>query len=42
MKDWVTEVQHPERGVISVDVMVRMLAGHDPNHLELLWQIAEG
>lgn len=32
-EDWLTEAQHPERGLLSVDVMVRMLAGHDLNHL---------
>lgn len=42
MEDWLTEAQHPERGVISVDVMVRTLAGHDLNHLEQLGWIAEG
>jgi hypothetical protein len=33
LEDWLREVQHPERGPLSVDVMVRMLAGHDLNHL---------
>jgi hypothetical protein len=27
------EVQHPERGTINLDWMIRMLAGHDLNHL---------
>lgn len=36
LEDWLTEVQHPERGLVSVDVMVRMLAGHDLNHLAQL------
>jgi DinB superfamily len=34
-------VVHPERGEESVDVMIRMLAGHDLNHLAQLEQIAE-
>jgi len=33
LEDWLREVQHPERGALSVDIMVRMLAGHDLNHL---------
>jgi DinB superfamily len=32
---------HPERGEESVDVMIRMLAGHDLNHIAQLEQIAE-
>lgn len=36
LQDWLKEVQHPERGPMSVDLMVRVLAGHDLNHLEQL------
>lgn len=41
MEDWLAEIEHPERGPLSVDLMVRMLAGHDLNHLEQLQKIAE-
>lgn len=33
-------VDHPERGKESVDLMVRMLAGHDRNHFAQLEKIA--
>jgi hypothetical protein len=33
-------VMHPERGIESVGIMIRMLAGHDLNHLAQLEQIA--
>lgn len=33
------EAYHPERGPETVDVMVRMLAGHDLNHLAQLEKI---
>jgi len=36
LEDWLAEGFHPERGFESVDVMVRMLAGHDLNHLPQL------
>lgn len=36
LQDWLQEVDHPERGRLSVDVMVRLLAGHDLNHLAQL------
>lgn len=36
LEDWLAEVDHPERGPVSVDLMVRLLAGHDLNHLEQL------
>lgn len=36
LEDWLAEGFHPERGFESVDVMVRMLAGHDLNHLAQL------
>jgi hypothetical protein len=31
---------HPERGIESIGLMIRMLAGHDLNHLAQLEQIA--
>jgi hypothetical protein len=37
---WLKEAYHPERGMVSLDLMVRMLAGHDLNHLEQLERIA--
>jgi len=39
-KDLARPVMHPERGMESVDVIVKMLAGHDLNHLAQLEQIA--
>lgn len=36
MEDWLVEIEHPERGPLSVDLMVQMLAGHDLNHLAQL------
>lgn len=42
MEDWLVEIDHPERGPLSVDLMVRMLAGHDLNHLEQLERLAAG
>ena len=33
LEEWLAESRHPERGVISVDLSVRMSAGHDLNHL---------
>ncbi len=41
-EDWLREVDHPERGPLSVDIMVRTLAGHDLNHLAQLQRIAAG
>jgi hypothetical protein len=40
MDDWLRESYHPERGLISVDLSVRMSAGHDLNHLAQLETIA--
>jgi hypothetical protein len=34
------KVNHPERGEETIEVMVKMLAGHDLNHLEQLERIA--
>ncbi len=42
LDDWLTEVYHPERGPLSVDLAVRMLAGHDINHLGQLEGLAAG
>lgn len=36
LEDWLAEAFHPERGFESNDLMVRMLAGHDLNHLRQL------
>ena len=36
LEDWNKEVTHPARGVESIDLMVRFLAGHDLNHLKQL------
>lgn len=41
MDDWLRESYHPERGLISVDLSVRMSAGHDLNHLTQLAKIAQ-
>jgi DinB family protein len=38
---WAREGLHPERGPESVETTVRMLAGHDRNHLAQLEGIAE-
>ena len=42
LDDWLTEVYHPERGPLSVDLMVRLLAAHDLNHLGQLEPLATG
>jgi len=34
------KVNHPERGEETIEVMVKMLAGHDLNHLDQLERIA--
>ncbi len=39
LEDWNKEVTHPARGVESIDLMVRFLAGHDLNHLVQLEKI---
>jgi len=36
LEDWLVEAYHPERGFESMDLMVRMLAGHDLDHLRQL------
>jgi uncharacterized damage-inducible protein DinB len=40
LEGWLKEAFHPERGMVSLDLMVRMLAGHDLNHLGQLESIA--
>src|SRR5262249_42020777 len=39
-KDLARSFYHPERGTESVDLIIKMLAGHDLNHLAQLEQIA--
>ncbi|MDA0699598.1 MAG: DinB family protein [bacterium] len=36
LDDWLTELDHPEVGPQSVDLVVRTLAGHDLRHLDRL------
>jgi hypothetical protein len=36
LDDWLSDYQHPERGVESVDMLVRSLAGHDLRHLDAI------
>jgi hypothetical protein len=38
--DLARPMMHPERGMESVDIIVKMLAGHDLNHIAQLEQIA--
>jgi DinB family protein len=38
--DLARPMMHPERGMESVDIIVKMLAGHDLNHVAQLEQIA--
>lgn len=40
LDDWLHEYTHPERGIISIDLETRLMAGHDLNHLAQLEQIA--
>lgn len=37
---WLKEAYHPQQGMLSLDLMVRALAGHDLNHLVQLEQVA--
>lgn len=41
-EDQARTFQHPERGTLSVDWMLEVLAGHDLNHLVHLDRIASG
>ncbi len=41
-EQWARTAVHPERGVESVEVMVKLMAGHDGNHVQQLEQIARG
>ncbi len=38
-EDWKRPALHPERGEESVEIIIKMLAGHDVNHLEQLERI---
>jgi hypothetical protein len=40
LEDWGREMDHHERGVESVDTLVRFLAGHDLHHLAQLETVA--
>lgn len=42
LDDWLKEAYHPERGMLSMDLLVRGLAGHDLNHLAQLDRIVTG
>ena len=39
-EDWKRNTFHPERGEETVEVLIKMLAGHDLNHLAQMEQIA--
>jgi hypothetical protein len=39
-EDWQRRGVHPERGEETVEVLIKMLAGHDLNHLSQMEQIA--
>jgi hypothetical protein len=41
-EQWARTGTHPDRGVESVQLMARLLAGHDLNHIEQLEQVARG
>ena len=42
MQDWNKEVNYTFAGIETVDDMVRLLAGHDLNHLRQLERVARG
>jgi hypothetical protein len=42
LDDWLLELDHPERGLESVDVVVRALAGHDLRHGDRLARLLAG
>lgn len=42
LDDWLKQGYHAERGMESMDLMVRTLAGHDLNHLVQLERVASG
>ncbi len=42
LEDWMREMRHHERGLESVDTLVRFLAGHDLHHLDQLETVARG
>ena len=39
-EDWQRRALHPERGEETVEMLIKMLAGHDLNHLSQMEQIA--
>ncbi|NWF99669.1 MAG: DinB family protein [Thermoanaerobaculaceae bacterium] len=41
-EQWARTAVHPERGAESLELMVKLLAGHDGNHIQQLEQIARG
>ena len=42
LDDWLTELEHPERGRESVDLVVRAWAGHDLRHLDRMMALLGG
>lgn len=40
LEDWLREMEHHERGLETVDTLVRFLAGHDLHHLDQLEAVA--
>jgi len=42
LDDWMRDMRHHERGLESVDTLVRFLAGHDLHHLDQLEAVARG
>lgn len=40
-EQWARTGTHPDRGVESVELMAKLLAGHDLNHIEQLQRIAK-
>jgi hypothetical protein len=42
LDDWLVELDHPERGLESVDVVVRAWAGHDLRHCDRLARLLAG
>jgi len=42
VSDWQRGGEHPERGRLSVDMLVAMMAWHDDNHLAQLTRALEG
>jgi hypothetical protein len=42
LDDWLAELDHPDRGPESVDLVVRALAGHDLRHCDRLSRLLAG